>query len=80
VHALETEEAAILARLDGLKKGKAKKITESEREAIEKEWKKSGSVAKKREKIAVEMWKIIADLLPDKEAQEEHREMFDLDG
>jgi hypothetical protein len=26
VHALETEEAAILARLDGLKKGKAKKV------------------------------------------------------
>ena len=36
-------------------------------------------VAKNREKIAGEMWKIIAENLPDDEAREEHREMFDLD-
>lgn len=37
-------------------------------------------MARKREKIAKDMWKIIADYLPDDEAREEHREMFDLDG
>jgi 26S proteasome regulatory subunit (ATPase 3-interacting protein) len=103
VHALETEEANILARLDGLRKGKAKKVcaplfclgkyvgwmdtdwhcgqvTASEREKIEKEWKKSVMVCRKREKIAREMWRMIADMLPDKDARDEHREMFDLDG
>ncbi|KAF1946734.1 Tat binding protein 1-interacting [Clathrospora elynae] len=80
VHALESEEAAILARLDGLKKGKAKKVTETERQAVEKEWKKCGSVCKRREKIAAEMWKMIADFAVDGEAREELRERFDLDG
>jgi 26S proteasome regulatory subunit (ATPase 3-interacting protein) len=37
-------------------------------------------VCRKRERIACEMWKTIADLLPDKDARDEHREMFDLDG
>lgn len=37
-------------------------------------------VAKNRERIACAMWRIIADNLPDEEAREEHREMFDLDG
>jgi 26S proteasome regulatory subunit (ATPase 3-interacting protein) len=57
-----------------------KQVTASEREKIEKEWKKSGMVCRKREKIAREMWSIIADMLPDKEARDERREMFDLDG
>jgi hypothetical protein len=37
-------------------------------------------MCRKREKIAREMWSIIADSLPDKEAKDEHREKFDLDG
>ncbi|KNG47689.1 aaa-domain-containing protein [Stemphylium lycopersici] len=80
VHALETERAEMEARLDGLRKGKAKKVTATEREAIEKEWKKSASVARKRAKISKEMWTIIEDALPDAQAKEEHREKFDLDG
>ena len=55
-------------------------VTPAERQAIEQSWKKSVRTAKNREKIAREMWKIIADNLPDDEAREEHREMFDLDG
>lgn len=55
-------------------------MTPAERQAIEQSWKKSVRTAKNREKIAREMWKIIADNLPDDEAREEHREMFDLDG
>ena len=47
---------------------------------IEKEWRKNVRIAKNREKIVKEMWKIISDFLPDDEAREEHREMFDLDG
>ncbi|CAN9234228.1 unnamed protein product [Alternaria alternata] len=80
IHALETERAEIVTRLDGLKKGKAKKITVAEREATEKEWKRSVRVAKIRKKIAMEMWKLIEGKLPDQQTREEHREMFDLDG
>ncbi|RYN36510.1 hypothetical protein AA0115_g1492 [Alternaria tenuissima] len=80
IHGLETERAEIVTRLDGLKKGKAKKITVAEREATEKEWKRSVRVAKIRKKIAMEMWKLIEGKLPDQQTREEHREMFDLDG
>jgi 26S proteasome regulatory subunit (ATPase 3-interacting protein) len=37
-------------------------------------------VCRKRDKIAKEMWKICADMLPDQQARDDHREMFDLDG
>ncbi|EOA89833.1 hypothetical protein ACJQWK_02461 [Exserohilum turcicum] len=80
VDALEREKVEIEGRLDGLRKGKGRMITPAERKAIEKEWRARASVARKREKIAKDMWKIIADYLPDDEAREEHREMFDLDG
>ncbi|EMD68795.1 hypothetical protein COCSADRAFT_109737 [Bipolaris sorokiniana ND90Pr] len=80
VDLLEREKVEIEERLDGLRKGKARMVTPAERQAIEQSWKKSVRTAKNREKIAREMWKIIADNLPDDEAREEHREMFDLDG
>ncbi|EUC35256.1 hypothetical protein COCCADRAFT_91306 [Bipolaris zeicola 26-R-13] len=80
VDLLEKEKAEIEETLDGLRKGKARIVTPAERQAIEQAWKKSVRTVKNREKIAREMWKIIADNLPDDEAREEHREMFDLDG
>ncbi|KAF1843896.1 Tat binding protein 1-interacting [Cucurbitaria berberidis CBS 394.84] len=80
VHALESEQVEILARLENLKAGKAKKVTEVERMDVERQWKKGVGVAKRREKIAREMWKLIADQLPDQELREELREAFDLDG
>ncbi|KAJ4365773.1 hypothetical protein N0V83_008394 [Neocucurbitaria cava] len=80
VHALESDKSKTLARLESLKAGKAKKVTKEEREQVEEEWKKGVSVAKKRGKIAGEMWKFIADLVPDEEKREELREVFDLDG
>ncbi|KAI4693064.1 uncharacterized protein J4E88_001435 [Alternaria novae-zelandiae] len=80
VNTLETEKEQIESRLDGLRKGKAKKVTTSEREAIEKEWKKSIRVAKKRQKIVTEMWKEIKENFPDPQEREDQREMFDLDG
>lgn len=63
-----------------LKRYEYLQVTPAERQAIEQAWKKSVRTVKNREKIAREMWKIIADNLPDDEAREEHREMFDLDG
>ncbi|CAO2656309.1 Nn.00g051120.m01.CDS01 [Neocucurbitaria sp. VM-36] len=79
VHALESNKAEMMARLESLKAGKAKKVTKEEREHVEKDWKRSVGVAKRREKIAGNMWKFIADQLPDQEKREELREAFDLD-
>jgi 26S proteasome regulatory subunit (ATPase 3-interacting protein) len=56
VQALESEKAEILARLDSLKEGKAKKVTKEQREEVEREWKKAVSVARKREKVARDAW------------------------
>ncbi|CAG5148165.1 uncharacterized protein ALTATR162_LOCUS2160 [Alternaria atra] len=80
VHTLEMGRVEIETRLDGLRKGKAKKVTATEREAIEKEWKRSARVAKAREKIANDLWAMIEDMLPDQQAKEEHQKKFDLDG
>ncbi|KAG9192357.1 hypothetical protein G6011_11091 [Alternaria panax] len=80
VHTLEAERAEIETRLDGLRKGKAKKVTATEREAIEREWKKSVYMAKMRQKIATEVWRTIEEGLPDQQTRDEHREKFDLDG
>ena len=80
MHALEAEKKQIEARLDTLRKGKVKKITKDEREAVEGEWKRCCAVARKRDKIAKEMWATIEEGLPDQTARAELREMFDLDG
>jgi 26S proteasome regulatory subunit (ATPase 3-interacting protein) len=79
VAALEAEKAEITARLDSLKAGKAKKVTKEQREEVEKEWKKMGRVAKKREKIAKGMWEYIVDQGLEKEQREELREALGLD-
>lgn len=79
VQALDVEKTEILVRLEGLKAGKAKKVTQQEREDIEKAWKKIGRVAKTREKIAVGMWRYIEEFVQDKEKQDELRESLGLD-
>jgi 26S proteasome regulatory subunit (ATPase 3-interacting protein) len=79
VAALETEKAEIIARLDALKAGKAKKVTKEQREEVEREWKRAGRVAKKREKVAKGMWEYIADQGLEKEQREELRESLGLD-
>ncbi|KAF1830564.1 Tat binding protein 1-interacting [Decorospora gaudefroyi] len=79
VRALESEKADISTRLDALRKGKAKKVSPCEREAVEREWKFRTCLARKRGRIVVEMWRVIGDVLPDGEAREEARERFDLD-
>ncbi|KAF2794986.1 Tat binding protein 1-interacting [Melanomma pulvis-pyrius CBS 109.77] len=76
---LEAEKAEIFARLETLKAGKAKKVTKNEREETENEWKKWCMVAKRREKIGKEMWKLIEDCLPDTEKKADLRESLGLD-
>jgi 26S proteasome regulatory subunit (ATPase 3-interacting protein) len=79
VSALEAEKAGIEKRLTTVKTGKAKKVTVKEREMVEAEWKKWTGVAKRREKIVGEMWKIIEDVVGEKEKREEVREALGLD-
>ena len=78
--ALEAEKATVEKRLGALKAGKAKKITPEERAEVERAWKVSVGTAKRREVIAREMWKVIADVVPEREMREELRERFELDG
>lgn len=80
VGALESEKAEIEARLDSLKAGKAKKVTKEEREQVEKEWKRAGSMARKRVRIEKVLWDHICDNYGmDKEQLEEVREVLGLD-
>lgn len=76
---LEAEKAEILTRLESLKQGKAKKVTKEQREEVEREWKKAGRVARKREKLARECWRFIEDRVGDREVREELRERLGLD-
>jgi 26S proteasome regulatory subunit (ATPase 3-interacting protein) len=66
-------------RLESLKAGKAKKVTKEQREEVEKEWKRCGALAKKREKVAKNVWGFIEDQLEGKEQREELRESLGLD-
>jgi 26S proteasome regulatory subunit (ATPase 3-interacting protein) len=68
-----------VSRLETLKAGKAKKVTKKEREDVESEWKKWDSVRKRRERIVVEVWRLIEDCLPDGEKRAEVREELGLD-
>jgi 26S proteasome regulatory subunit (ATPase 3-interacting protein) len=62
-----------------LKAGKAKKVTQKERDGIEGEWKKWNGVARRRERIVKEMWRLIEDVIVDKEKRGEVREALGLD-
>ncbi|KAH8727120.1 Tat binding protein 1-interacting protein-domain-containing protein [Phaeosphaeriaceae sp. PMI808] len=79
VHALESEKVEILTRLENLKAGKAKKVTKEQREEVEREWKRSIRIAKKREIVARDVWRFIEDIVEDKEKREELRESLGLD-
>lgn len=80
VAALEAEKVQLTARLGALRAGKAKMVTPEEREEVEREWSRFGALARKRGGIARDMWRFIADQVPDAEKREELREAFDLDG
>ncbi|KAF2277571.1 homologous-pairing protein-like protein 2 [Westerdykella ornata] len=79
VQSLEAEKRDILARLETLKTGKAKKVTQKERMEAEAEWRKWNGIAKRRERIEREMWRMIEDLVGEKDKREELREALGLD-
>ena len=76
---LKEEKAEIVRRLETLKAGKAKKVTKKEMDAVDDEMKKWTGVARRREKIVNDMWRLIEDALPDRERREEVRESLGLD-
>jgi 26S proteasome regulatory subunit (ATPase 3-interacting protein) len=78
VQALEAEKSEIRARLESLKAGKATRVTKEQREEVEREWKRCGAVARRREKVARGMWIYIEDAV-EKEQRGEVREMLGLD-
>jgi 26S proteasome regulatory subunit (ATPase 3-interacting protein) len=79
ISTLDKEKSEIMARLEVLREGKAKKVTKEQREEVEGEWKVAKRVAKRRERIAKEMWGYIADQVQEKEEREELREKLGLD-
>ncbi|CAI6338840.1 unnamed protein product [Periconia digitata] len=79
VQTLDAEKQEMLARLDMLKAGKAKKVTKKERDEVERGWKTAGLASRRREKIAREMWKMIEDVVEGTEQREELREQLGLD-
>lgn len=80
VRALEAERSEVMARLDTLRKGKAKRVDKEEREKVDKEWSRIKGVAKRRGRIVEEMWKMIEDCVESSETREELRERFEIDG
>lgn len=79
MRALEAEKALIVARLDSLRAGKAKKVTKREREEVESEWKKWGACARKRRRICEGVWGVIEDAVGEGEKRVELREALGLD-
>lgn len=79
VAALESERVEIRTRLESLKQGKAKKVTQEQREEVEREWVRCARVARKREKIARSCWGFVEDMVQDGERREELRESLGLD-
>jgi hypothetical protein len=79
ISALENEKTEIGARLDGLRKGSALKVTVEDRVGVEREWKLALGVEKRRERIAKMMWGVVEDGTESREALEELREEWGLD-
>ena len=79
VAALEAEKAETEARLANLRAGRAKNITPMERAEADKAWVCARRVCARRERIASEMWCVIADAVPDGERRVELREALGLD-
>jgi hypothetical protein len=79
ISSLEQEKVEIVARLEGLRKGSAKKVTAQERERVEKEWKVVTGVEKRREAIARVMWVMVEDGTESKDVLADLREGWGLD-
>jgi 26S proteasome regulatory subunit (ATPase 3-interacting protein) len=79
ISTLEREKTDMVARLDSLRAGHARKVTPEEREKIEREWKVMKGVSARREKIAGELWKTVEEGTENREMCEELREGWGLD-
>ncbi|KAF1977170.1 TBPIP-domain-containing protein [Bimuria novae-zelandiae CBS 107.79] len=79
VTALKAEKAAVVARLESLRAGKAKKVTKREREEVDREWETYSRLSRKRAKIGKECWELIEGQLEGGEMRAEVREQLGLD-
>lgn len=79
ISALECERAAIETRLEGLRKGSARKVSVEEREMVEREWKIMLGVEKRREVIAKVLWGLVEDGTESKDVLADLREGWGLD-
>jgi hypothetical protein len=76
---LEQEKAGIETRLEALRRGSAVKVTAEEREKVDKEWKLSTGIEKRREGIAKVMWGMVEEGTERKDVLVELREAWGLD-
>lgn len=79
VAALQQEKETLSARLAKLKDGDVKPITAEERARVIAEHKKWQGCVGSRRKIRLEMWRMIEDLISDKEKAAETKERLGLE-
>lgn len=79
VAALQQEKEAMFARLVKLKDGDVKPITAEERARVDFEHRKWQGCVNSRFKIRLEMWRMIEDLIADKEKAAETKERLGLE-
>lgn len=65
--------------MEGLRKGSAQKITVEERLGVEREWKLTLGVEKRRERIAKMMWGVVEDGTDSQDGLADLREGWGLD-
>ena len=68
---LSNEQAEFLARLCQLRNGDIKPVTPEEKESVDKEWAMWKRKAEARKKIAMELWAIGTEVLPEGKTKEE---------
>ncbi|KAL9125610.1 MAG: hypothetical protein Q9217_005207 [Psora testacea] len=71
VQALSTERAEVLARLGPLRKGHVKPVTAKEKDTVDGEWVMWKQKAERRKKIALELWEMGTEALPEGKTKEE---------
>ena len=65
VHALQSSKAELLARLGPLMKGVVKPVTREEKAEVDVAWKMWKQKALVRKKIAMELWGMVTEVLPE---------------
>lgn len=65
--------------MEGLRKGSAQKVTVEERMGVEREWRLTFGVEKRRQRIAQMMWGVVEDGTESKDGLADLREGWGLD-